>query len=430
MSHDMIQQDEAARREALNPAGSYIVQAPAGSGKTELIIQRLLTLLSHVNKPEEILAITFTKKAAHEMRVRVLKALEHAALQPEPEKPHERLTWRLGTKVLKRDSDLKWNLISNPNQLQIKTIDSFCTFLTGQLPLLSHFGSQPDIAAYAQTLYRETVHEVLSHVEENHPWTPAIARLLTHTDNDLNRLTKLLIRMLEKRDQWQRYLLHDLNDHDTRRLLAQEINRVVNFHLLNAYDRYPPEHYDELLSLLRFSNRLDTTTMPETDLAAWQAIADVLLTKKNTWRKMLNEEVGFVTLGGLKGQELAINRAMRARHKVLVEALQEDESLRAALETIRELPEPAYTDAQWETLKALLEVLKITLAQLRVTFQTYGQIDFIENAWGAALALGDSEHPTDLALSLDYQIKHILVDEFQDTSFSQYRLLEMLTHGW
>ncbi len=86
------------------------------------------------------------------MRVRVLKALEHAATQPEPEKPHEQLTWRLANSVLQRDRELKWNLISNPNQLQIKTIDSFCTYLTGQLPLLSHFGSQPEIATYAQTL--------------------------------------------------------------------------------------------------------------------------------------------------------------------------------------------------------------------------------------------------------------------------------------
>lgn len=422
--------DQTERRHALLPNASFIVQAPAGSGKTELIIQRLLTLLAHVRQPEEILAITFTKKAAHEMRARVLKALTQAAQTPEPEKAHEQLTWQLATRVLERDRALKWNLMSNPNQLQIKTIDSFCTFLTGQLPLLSHFGSQPDMTLHPHALYRETVYEVLSHVEEKHDWSPAVATLLAHLDNDMNRLAKLLMQLLEKRDQWQPYISLDLNNHAMRGLLSKQIADVVHFKLEAAHACFPPQHVSELMALLSYTKKCDDTALPVNDEHTWQAIAAMLLTGTNDWRKKVTDDIGFPLLKDSKGAEEKINREMRARHKALLEALNENEELHAALVAIKLLPASTYTDAQWDILKALLEVLKMTLAQLRVTFQLHGQIDFIENASGARQSLGDASQPTDLALALDYQIQHILVDEFQDTSITQYRLLEMLTHGW
>lgn len=435
MNTVLIEQDRAHRAQALDPHGSFIVQAPAGSGKTELIIQRYLMLLGQVKKPEEILAITFTKKAAHEMRARVTKALEHAAHQPEPSKAHEQLTWRLAKQVLKRDQQFNWHLLENPNQLHIKTIDSFCTYLTGQLPLLSHFGATPDIAIHAQALYREAVLEVLSHVEEDHPWSPAVAKLLAHIDNDLNRLALLLISLLEKRDQWQQYIIAET---DAREILTEHLQAVVDERLAQVDELFPKVLRPELSALLQFAlNNLahsnsELLVLNETQqgLKAWRAIAEFLLTKENTWRKTVNESIGFPALKNLKGDELKEHRLVRARHKELTETLSQHENLRSTLEIIRKLPDPYYTDAQWSTLQALLEVLKITLAQCRVTFQTHGRIDFIENAWGASLALGNEQAPTDLALSLDYQIQHILVDEFQDTSFPQYRLLSMLTHGW
>ncbi|HTM63219.1 MAG TPA: UvrD-helicase domain-containing protein [Gammaproteobacteria bacterium] len=447
--NELVKLDQENRRLALNPRQSFIVQAPAGSGKTELIIQRILSLLAQVKKPEEILAITFTKKSAHEMRTRVLKALDSASKLPEPEKEHEKLTWQLATAVLERDKELQWHLIENPNQLSIKTIDAFCSYLTGQLPLLSHFGSQPDIATYAYSLYREAVLEVLSHVEESHSWSTAIGRLLTHTDNDTEKLAALLINMLQKRDQWRDILFanHDMTDSKRRELLTEYIASVITLQLEQIDAIFPHELSEELLSLLRFSadylsrtdkeNRIaaliDITEMPGTiasDINIWQGIAEFVLTKEGEWRRQVHKNIGFPPLNTLTKAEEPEHRDLRKRHKELIEAMSVNDELLTSLQSVRKLPPPGYTNTQWDILKDLLEVLKISLAQLRVTFQLHGQIDFIENASAALQALGTESNPTDLALSLDYQIKHILVDEFQDTSSTQYWLLEKLTYGW
>src|SRR6201996_4681076 len=86
MTTQVFPADQAQRDAVLDTKKSFLVQAPAGSGKTDLLTRRFLKLLAEVNEPEEILAITFTKAATAEMRDRVMKALLKAhATAPTPE---------------------------------------------------------------------------------------------------------------------------------------------------------------------------------------------------------------------------------------------------------------------------------------------------------------------------------------------------------
>ena len=136
------ERDRDARLAALDIARSFIVEAPAGSGKTELLLQRFLALLARIDRPEAIVAMTFTRKAAGEIRDRILVALREAEAAP-PAEPHLALTWRLARAALRRDAALGWNLIAHPARLQVHTIDALCLALSRQAPLTVKLGAMP-----------------------------------------------------------------------------------------------------------------------------------------------------------------------------------------------------------------------------------------------------------------------------------------------
>jgi len=135
--------DLDARRTALDPQCSFIVQAPAGSGKTGLLVYRMLTLLATVEKPQQVLSITFTRKATSEMRERLLELIECAERGERSDDLFEQQGIELAAKVLERDRQHNWCLLDSPHQLQILTIDSFCAKLTASMPWLSRLGDRP-----------------------------------------------------------------------------------------------------------------------------------------------------------------------------------------------------------------------------------------------------------------------------------------------
>src|SRR5207245_5260830 len=109
MRDALTERDSAHRAAALDVAQSFLVQAPAGSGKTELLIQRYLALLACVDRPERVVAMTFTRKAAAEMRERVVKALAEADAD-EPADPLALATRALARRARERDRALAWHL--------------------------------------------------------------------------------------------------------------------------------------------------------------------------------------------------------------------------------------------------------------------------------------------------------------------------------
>jgi ATP-dependent exoDNAse (exonuclease V) beta subunit len=323
--------DQKQRDKALDVTRSFIVQAPAGSGKTTLLVGRFVELLKTVQQPEEVVAITFTRKAAAEMRKRVLEKVP-AELAP---------------------------------RLRIQTIDALCASLTAQMPVLAKFGAQPGVAEDAAELYREAATRTLLDL------TPPVARLLAHLDNNVADATSLLADLLLRRDQWLRSTGRAPTRKELEAALRGERERLVS----RAQALYPQ---------------------------ATPALAEKFLTQKGEWRKRPAAPAELVAIPGL------------------------EEALAALLLA----PPEKYSDTQWEALEAILALLNPAVAQLKLVFAERGEVDFTEIAHGALAALGTPDEPTDLMLSLDVRVQHLLVDEFQDTSNSQWQLLELLTAGW
>ena len=441
----LLQSDEQARRDALDVQRSFIVQAPAGSGKTELLIQRYLKLLSIVDNPEEVLAITFTRKAAAEMQLRVVQALQSAQQGVKGLVEHEKITAALASAVLSRDTDKGWNLVANPRRMRIQTVDSLNASIARSQPLTAVGGARNSkILADAEMnlLYRTAATLTLDQLAESGPLYDATTQVLAHVDNSTWLYVGYLVGMLRTRDQWLPFIGSGLAADDNVQTLRQgfeaTLEKVVVRHIQQARDAFPRELIDDVLGLSTyaalelqavgkgggpFESLLDIGGIPAAEIAnieQWNALAELLLTKDGHWRKAVNKNLGFPP--GDDGQKAAMLGVL--------ESLRDNEACRAVLHGLRLLPPIRYSDEQWSVLIALFCLLPLAVTELKRLFSERSVTDHIEIALCADAALGTAQSPGDVALLLDYQLRHLLVDEMQDTSSAQYRMLEALTGGW
>ena len=296
--------DAKQRVAAIDVTQSCIVQAPAGSGKTELLIQRMLALLAVVEQPQQILAITFTNKAATEMRQRLLLALESARDLPCPAEPHAQKTWNLAVKALQRHGK---NLLLNPAQLSIQTIDSFNASLVRKMPWVSRFGSLPEMSEDADALYQLAAEKLLSRLDAGSSEETQLQLLLRHLDNNVAVVQQMLIDMLRRRDQWLRHMLAD--NENSRQSLQQGLEHFCCDQLESLKASFPVALEGEFLACRNFSsshlessqpiNYENPDLLPDTefsDLPAWLNIANLLLTTTGGVRKTVTKNHGFACL--------------------------------------------------------------------------------------------------------------------------------------
>jgi ATP-dependent exoDNAse (exonuclease V) beta subunit len=441
--------DEAARQAALDTHKSFIVEAPAGSGKTSLLVQRFLKLLADpaTALPEEVLAITFTRKATAEMLERVLAELNaahtHAPLSDD--KPLTRETRALAESVLARSQQLGWGLPAQSQRLNVRSILSICVELANARPLLDEgVGPMQPVTEAGPLLHTAARRTLLQLGGPDTALSAALRTVLLHRDGNLANCTSLLVSMLHSREQWGELIplhrtLDDATlDNEVRPHLEETLSTIVCSGLQHALNALPvgvlehltafaqrhahlPGHNGKPSPIALCSDKHQPPGAVAHHLDHWRALIGLVLKSDGDWRRSL-----AISTLGFKPEKAAL-----ADHKALIDSIQTD-ALQAALRAVLTLPSPFYPDDQWAVARALFRVLRHALAELKVLFAERGQCDFSEFSLAArqVLATQDPAAPDAPSLAASGTLRHLLVDELQDTSSSQYELFRLLTQSW
>ena len=411
--------DQNQRDAAINPTKSFIVQAPAGSGKTTLLVTRYLALLATVNEPEEILAITFTRKAAQEMRARVIAELKSAS------RTHARA-------AMQRSADRNWQLISTPQRMRIQTIDSFQQGLVQQLPYQSRLSLDYETIENARALYEDAVDNTLERIAAlKANFGDEIAAMVASFDNNPDNVREMLIGMLIRRDQW----LEHIPTLATGALSQAEAESVTN-QLEKARAEFCRRRKQAFIDAINGDGRLwsncvelvrdskpdcqnPSPYLEMKDPTDWDHLVDIFVTKNNTWRKKIDKRQGFPP------SDSALKETWESVIDTLSATVPPD-----LLGKLRGLPSDTLSEIQKRDLTNHALTLLACVQELNRLFDEQKVVDFTERAIAARRALRVDGAPTELALALDYRIRHILVDEYQDTSIAQNDFLNLLMEGW
>ena len=396
--------DAAARQRAVDPAHNVVLEASAGTGKTHVLVDRYLNLLNRGVDPANILAITFTRKAAAEMRGRILDELRQRA---EVSGPDQKL-WR--------------DMRERSGDIAISTIDAFCLSLLREFPLEADLDPGFDMADETQVprLMEEALDRALD-----------IGRGLSRTDDYVRLL------FAELREQRLRGGLADMID---RRLVvdaaidralagaprdltaegacadAFERLRGVFTGLTGGIDGFlanGPIHHRRWALFSSGMRLIAGGTVPAPGLArgVLDRIENHFLNKDKQPRQRFD---------GYSAKDCRTADAWKVhRHDVLGVAGEVANVLKGFRRDLNAV-----------LSRAVQRVYQIALREYSETLDAHGVLDFSETLRQALGLLSQMDEFARSRYRLEGRYHHVLLDEFQDTSRAQWSLVAMLIRSW
>ncbi len=423
--------DAEHRAAALDTSRSHHVESPAGSGKTLLLTRRFLKLLGEVRDPAEILAITFTEKAAGEMRQRITGFLEGRTPANDP---GGELTL-LAERAIEAHRN-KAHLLTAPDTLNIMTFHGFCSYIARRAPLEA--GVAPDFEIIDDNdqaiLLEETVRAALKGFfacSTSDSRRIAFENRLLYHNNNWRGISGEFTGIIKNRDRFRELIelirqtggrgLSELPALLDKRLRVYMESRLRNL-ILCLEETELGRCWQELAAHLADRGAPLGELLPSSlpgggweNLPLWQAIANALTTKAGTPRKSFGPASGFY--GGFS----------KTKWGAMITSM--SDPCAAGFAEIKILPAPGDIDSDIDILSDFIIIAADLIDRYETICRERHVIDFAGLEHAALRALGGSD-PSDIHLYLDHRIRHLLVDEFQDTNRAQWELVSRICGGW
>ncbi len=405
---------------AADPTLNATVRASAGTGKTWLLVTRIIRLLLSGCKPDSILALTFTRKAAAEMQQRLTERLYSlmSADDPALDKILAGIGVTPGATVRLKARALYEQVLFSPFPLRTTTFHAFCQDLLQNFPMEAGIPPGFEICESTVQLEQEAWEALVSQVSTS-PDTDlahALESLVDDCSGTFNANLALMSFIGHRSDWWA----FTSNAKNPARYAAAFLERQMGTKLTeNPLAGFPDDmQRQQLLEFVQFlqQKKTRTDTVQAGRLASLLEVSSAF-NFEELW-------LLFFTRAG-KPRARKSNNTQRKR----LGDVGEDRFLELHEIFVKQLEDMRDRLAQQKTLRASLNWFTIGV-ELLAHFQRIKReqrlLDFADIEWQACELLNRSEHTDWVQYKLDCRIDHLLVDEFQDTNPTQWRLLQPL----